>query len=74
METDLKKYLWNSLLVFKRCESDHSLYVLHTNGDTLIFFVYVDDLFITGNNIDLILRLKRQPVDSFDMKDLGALH
>jgi len=59
---------------FKRCEFDHSLYVLHTNGDTLIFFVYLDDLVITHNNTDLILRLKRQLVDSFDMADLGTLH
>jgi hypothetical protein len=36
-----------------------SLYVLHTHGDTLIVVVYVDDLIITDNNIDLILRLKK---------------
>jgi hypothetical protein len=61
-------------LDFKHCESDHSLYVLHTNGDTLIVVVYVDDLLIIGNNIDLILRLKKQLADSFDMTNLGTLH
>jgi hypothetical protein len=61
-------------LGFKHCESDHSLYVLHDNGDTLIVVVYVDDLVITGNNLDLLLRLKRQLVDTFDMTDLGLLH
>jgi hypothetical protein len=40
----------------------------------LIVVVYVDDLVITGNNTDLILRLKKQLVDSFDMIDLGTLH
>jgi hypothetical protein len=40
----------------------------------LIVVVYVDDLLITGNNNDLILRLKKQLVDSFDMTDLGTLH
>jgi hypothetical protein len=50
------------------------LYVHHTNGDTLIVVVYLDDLLITGNNKDLILRLKKQLADSFDMKDLGTLH
>jgi hypothetical protein len=40
----------------------------------LIVFVYVDDLLITGNNNDLILRVKKQLVDSFDMKTLGTLH
>ena len=33
-------------------EFDHSIYVFHINGDNLIFVMYVDDLFITGNNID----------------------
>jgi hypothetical protein len=61
-------------LGFKCCESDHKLYVLHTDGDILIVIVYVDDLFITSNNNDLILRLKKQLADSFDMKDLGTLH
>jgi hypothetical protein len=50
------------------------LYVLHTNGDTLIVVVYVDDLLITDTNNDLILRFKKQLVDSFDMIDLGTLH
>jgi hypothetical protein len=60
-------------LGFKRCEFDHSLYVLHTNEDTLIVVVYVDDLLITDNNNDLILRLKKQLADSFDMTNLGIL-
>jgi hypothetical protein len=40
----------------------------------LIIVVYVDDLVITGNNIDLILRLKKQLVESFDITDLSILH
>jgi hypothetical protein len=56
------------------CESDHSLYVLHSNGDTLIVVVYVDDLIITDNTNSLIFRLKKQLVDSFDMTNLGTLH
>jgi hypothetical protein len=67
----------NSLFLrlgFKLCESDHSLYVLNVNGYTLIFVVYVNDLLITCNNNDPILRLKKQLVDSFDMIDLGTLH
>jgi hypothetical protein len=61
-------------LGFKCCESDHSLFVLHTHGNTLIIVVYVDGLVINGNNIDLILRLNTKIVDSFDMTDLGILH
>jgi hypothetical protein len=48
------------------------MYVFHTNGDTFIVVVYVDDL--TGNKNDLILRLKKQLVDSFHMIDVGPLH
>jgi hypothetical protein len=61
-------------LGFKHCECNHILYVLHTNGNTLIVFIYVDDIRIIGNNNYLILRLKKQLVDSFDVKDLGTLH
>jgi hypothetical protein len=48
--------------------------VLQTKGDTSIFVIYVDDLLITSNNHDLILRLKKQLVDPFDMTYIGTLH
>ena len=35
---------------------------------------YVDDLFIIGNNVDLILGLKKQIADTFEMTNLGLLH
>jgi hypothetical protein len=59
---------------FVHCESDHSIYVLHAHGDTLIVVVYVDDLVITRNKIDIILRFKEQLADTFDMTYLGLLH
>lgn len=58
----------------KHCESDHSLYVLHEIGNTLIVVFYVDYLVIIGNNIDLILGLKRLLATTFAMIDLGILH
>jgi len=61
-------------LDLKHSEIDNNVYVLHRNEDTLIFIVYVDDILITGNYNDLILRLKKHLDDSFDMKDLGTLH
>lgn len=45
-------------LEFKHCKYDHSIYVLHVQGDTLIFVVYVDDLVSIRNKHDLIFRLK----------------
>lgn len=59
---------------FKRCEYDHSLYVLDVKGDTLIVVIYVDDLFSTGNNPYIIFILKGQLVDTFEMTGLGILH
>ena len=61
-------------LSFKRCEFDHNIYVLHVHGDTLIVALHVDDLVITGNNANLILGMKKQLVDTFEMTNLGLLH
>lgn len=61
-------------LGFKHCEFGHSLYVLRVNGNTLIVVVYLDDLVITRNNLDIILGLKRQLVATFVMIDLGIMH
>ena len=61
-------------LGFKRCESNHSIYVLHADGNTLIVVVYVDDLVLTSNTVDLFSRLKHQLVDTFEMTYLGILH
>ena len=59
---------------FKRCEFDHNIYVLHVHDHTLIVELYVDDLDITGNNANLILVLKKQLADTFEMADVGLLH
>ena len=59
---------------FKWCEFDHSIYVLLVHGDTFIVAFYVDDLFIVGNNVDLLLCLTQQLIDTFKMTDLGLLH
>jgi len=69
-----EKIVWFFLtLAFKHCELDNSICVLHHNGDTLIVALYVDDLIITGNNVDLILGLKKHLVDTFEMIYLGLV-
>lgn len=60
-------------LGFKSCESDHSIYVFCTEGNTLIVVVYVDDLVITSNNSNITFRLKRQLVDIFEMTNIVIL-
>ena len=57
-------------LGFTQSEFDYSIYVLHVNSETLVIALYFDDLFITRNNIDLILGLKKQLLDTLGMTDL----
>ena len=61
-------------LGFKHCQFDHNIYVFHVHNDTLIVALYVDDLVITGNNVDFILNLKKQLVYTFEMTKLGLFH
>ena len=59
---------------FKHCECDRNAYGLHVHGDSLIVALHVNDLVITGNNFNLILGLKKQLADTFEMIDLGIFH
>lgn len=61
-------------LGFKCCESNNSIYVLHTKDEILIVALYVNDLVIIGSNVDLILGLKKQLANTFEMTDPGLLH
>lgn len=61
-------------LGLKHYQYDHILYVLHVNGKNLIVSIYVDDLVLTRNNLDLILGLERQLAKTFLMTNLGILH
>lgn len=47
---------------------------MHVDGNNLIVFVYVDDLVLTRNIVDILSRLKRQLSNTFEMIDLGILH
>jgi hypothetical protein len=44
---------------------------MHQKGETLILMIYVDDLFITGNNESLITWLKSFLNQKFQIKNLG---
>ena len=45
-----------------------------TKGSRLLVAVYVDDLLITGSNIDDIQEFKKEMSAKFEMSDLGLLH
>ena len=49
------------------------MYYKITDGDQEILLLYVDDLFLTGDE-KLILDSKRNPIAELEMKDLGTMH
>jgi hypothetical protein len=61
------------MLGFSKSSADSSLYVRLGKIDKLIVLIYVDDLIITGNNIDIITQLKKNLQHQFPIKDLGFL-
>lgn len=44
------------------------------HGDTLIVALYVRDLVIIGNTVNLILSFKKRIIDSFEMNKLSLSH
>ena len=54
--------------------ADHSIFYHHTSsGQCIYLIVYVDDIFITGDDQDGIQRLKQHLLSHFQTKDLGKL-
>lgn len=60
-------------LKFVKCSKEPSLYYMRLKGTLLLVAVYVDDLLITGSDIDMIHEFKREMSTIFDMSDLGLL-
>ncbi|KAK5838940.1 hypothetical protein PVK06_007688 [Gossypium arboreum] len=58
---------------FTQSKYDYFLFTKRVKGKTVVLFVYVDDLLIAGNDIDMIEELKGVLNTTFKMKDLGNL-
>jgi hypothetical protein len=56
---------------FKRCVSDHCLYVRLNDGDIMLIVFYVDDIVIAGSDLDEVKTVKADFKKRFEMKDLG---
>ncbi|OIT19037.1 retrovirus-related pol polyprotein from transposon tnt 1-94, partial [Nicotiana attenuata] len=54
--------------------SNHSLFTLHAQDTILFLLVYVDDIVLTGNNLQAIKKFKGALSNHFSLKDLGPLH
>eukprot|EP00253_Pinus_taeda_P027594 PITA_27594 len=68
----IDKYLTNH--GFQRSPFDANRYIKHTGDDILFVVVYVDDLIIAGSSAPLILGIKQDLCNTFDMTNLGLLH
>ncbi|GAU30667.1 hypothetical protein TSUD_31390 [Trifolium subterraneum] len=59
---------------FEKCPHEHTLFVkFGPKDEILIVSLYVDDLILTGNNLDMIEDFKRSMKKKFDMTDLGRM-
>ena len=57
---------------YQRSDTNHCWYTKQAkDGSLLILILYVDDMLITGTNIDEIASLKSKLNANFDMKYLG---
>ena len=59
-------------LGFVRRKSNHCIYSKEEGGNFIYVTLYVDDLFLIGNNMDTIKDVKKHLSSKFDMKDIGG--
>ena len=60
-------------LRFSKSTANSNLYFKVVHNHILILVLYVDDLFLTGEE-QLIDQCKRELASEFEMKDLGLMH
>jgi hypothetical protein len=58
---------------FKKSLSESTLYIRNSNSDYVMVSLYVDDLFVTGNNPRMIDQFKAEMIKVFEMKGLGEM-
>ncbi|KAG7588878.1 Reverse transcriptase RNA-dependent DNA polymerase [Arabidopsis suecica] len=60
-------------LGFAKCSKEPSIYRKKEKEEFLVIAVYVDDLLVTGSNLEMILEFKKGMARNFEMSDLGKL-
>jgi hypothetical protein len=59
-------------LGFVKIKFDHCIYSKDKGGCLIYVALYVDDMFLIGNNMDAIKEVKKHLSSKFNMKDRGA--
>ena len=54
-------------------DKDHYVYVKRSKGNFVILSLYVDDIFLVGNNLEYIINIKEWLSSNFEMKDMGEV-
>ncbi|KAG8491024.1 hypothetical protein CXB51_014147 [Gossypium anomalum] len=61
-------------LGYKQSQGDHTLFVKHSfSRGVTVLLVYVDDIIVTGDNLEGMENLKKCLVKEFEVKELGKL-
>jgi hypothetical protein len=58
---------------FSSSDHDHALFIHHSPRGRTFLVLYVDDMLITGDDVEHISNLKKQLGEQFQMSDLGPL-
>lgn len=59
---------------YNQSKYDSSLFLQKTSNGIVVLLVYVDDILVTGSDVQAIDHLKKLLCSTFQMKDLGQLH
>lgn len=58
---------------YAQAQADHTLFFKHNGDKVAILIVYVDDIILTGDDVEELARIKAGLAVEFEMKDLGKL-
>lgn len=58
---------------YKQSQHDHSLFICRNDHSVTLLVVYVDDIIITGDNMDVIATLKKFLHSKLELQELGIL-